>query len=372
MTNNTIIITTGGSGGHMVPAESIAKGLIDRGFKIVFMTDKRGNSFKSLKDVHVIRLSASSITGKNIFGKIMGAASLLLGCVQAFFYLKKIHPLLVVGVGGYASIPTVMAAHMWRIPVVLNEQNAVLGRSNRILAKGALFIATAFPKTQCIPAEIPTFYTGLPVRTEITQNAGTPFPTTRNGLTVLIFAGSQGSRFFTHKLASVLCHLPPALKKKLILYIQARPEDIALAHQFYDKAGFKKTEIKSFFTNIPTLLTKSHLLIGRAGASTLIEAGITGRPVITIPLPSAADNHQLENARLFCKNGAGWLWEEKNYNQPKWTDRLAEILTDTPALQQAARQALANGKLEAGDKIAALITDVLKGQPHKNKRKDTK
>ena len=294
--------------------------------------------------------------------KILGALSLLLGGVQAFFHLRKIKPVLVVGVGGYASIPMVMAAHMTRTPVVLNEQNAVLGRSNRVLAKNSLFIATTFPKTQQVPKNVPTLHTGLPVRDEILENANTPYPSAQKKLDILVFAGSQGSRFFTHKLAPVLCGLPEELKKKIVLHVQARPEDITLAHQFYDKAGFKKVEIQSFFTNIPTLLTKCHLLIGRAGASTLIEAGIIGRPVLTIPLPTAADNHQLENARLFCQNKAGWIWEEKDYDLPTWTKNLETLLNNPKALEKASKQALLNANLDAGDKIATFITDVLKGK----------
>lgn len=355
------VVTTGGSGGHVFPAESISEALIRKGFEVVFVTDKRGGAFRGLAGVKTYHLMAEHVMGRSFFGKVKGAFKLYCGMVQALMLLKRLNPAVVVGVGGYASIPAVMAAHMWRIPVVLHEQNAVLGRSNRVLAKSAKLILTAFNPTLRLPQNVRAVWVGQPVRPQILAKKHAPYPLMDDGFNLLIFGGSQGAKFLTRKLPHALLALPKDVRQKLSITAQVRPEDMDEAKILYKDKGFKNVELKSFFDNMPQLIEKAHLIIGRAGASTITEAQIIGRPAILIPLPTSADNHQLENARQFSDAGAGWLLTEDNWDAEKFAVRLGQLINEPELLYTAATQSYKLAKPDVSDKIADLIDDIVKG-----------
>jgi UDP-N-acetylglucosamine--N-acetylmuramyl-(pentapeptide) pyrophosphoryl-undecaprenol N-acetylglucosamine transferase len=355
----TIIITTGGSGGHIFPAEAIANALLNKGFDIIFLTDKRGQAFHGIKGVPTYRLMAESVTGRSFLGKIRAAVKLYCGTVQAIFLMYKLKPKAVIGVGGYASIPAVMAAHLARIPVILHEQNAVLGRANRILARGTRFIGTSFPQTFRVPGGIPQIMVGLPVRPTILEYKNTPYPTFKNTFHLLVFGGSQGARFFSQNLPNALLALPKEIRACIDLVQQVRPEDMEAAHAFYDKAGFKKLTLKSFFTDMPEQLKKAHLVIGRGGAGTLTELMVVGRPGIIIPLPTSADNHQTENARQFCDKGAGWLFQESDFNPTVFANRLEKLITNPKILSDSAKRAAALCPDNAAEKMANAVLDII-------------
>lgn len=357
-----VVLTTGGSGGHVFPAEAIAEALLNRGFRLAFITDKRGASFRHLKGMETYCVSAEHVAGQSVFHKAIAAIKLLRGTAQAGLLLMKLKPAMVVGFGGYASIPGVMAAHLLKIPVMLHEQNAVLGRANRLLAKDVRAIATSFMPTQRVPADIPQIPVGLPTRPAILTAAATPYPAKNTPFHLLIFGGSQGAHFFSDKLAKSLLLLPPDLQKRLHLTQQVRPEDMDAVQALYEKAAFGKVELASFFSNMPELLARCHLLIGRAGASTLTEAMIVGRPALLFPLPTAADNHQMENARVFCDAGAGWLFVEKNFKPQAFADRLAALMAEPEVLKETAVQALRLAEPRAADKMAEAVADMIKGE----------
>ncbi len=356
-----IIVTTGGSGGHIFPAESIASALVDKGAQVAFLTDKRGQAFRGTKDITTYRLMAESVTGRSLFGKMLAAIKLYCGTVQAIFLMYKLKPKAVIGVGGYASIPAVMAAHLARIPVILHEQNAVLGRANRILARGTRFIGTSFAQTFRIPGNIPQILVGLPVRPAILEYKGSPYPVLKNTFHLLVFGGSQGARFFSQKLPEALLVLPKELRAKIDLVQQVRPEDMESAKAFYEKAGFKKLTLKSFFADMPEQLKKAHLVIGRGGAGTLTELMVVGRPGIIVPLPTSADNHQMENARQFCDKGAGWLFQESDFNPTVFAKRLEKLMTNPKILADSAKRAAALATDNASNKMANAVLDIIKG-----------
>ncbi len=356
-----VIVTTGGSGGHVFPAEAIARALIDKGVRIAFVTDKRGQAFQGLKGVDVYRLSAESVTGRSFFGKVKAAVKLCFGVVRAIKLMYRLKPAAVVGVGGYASIPAVLAAHFARVPVILHEQNAVLGRANRFLARNARLIATSFEPTLRVPGEAAQVMVGLPARSGVLAAMKTPYPAVKEAFRLLIFGGSQGARFFSTRLPEALLALPAEMRARIELTQQVRPEDMATAEEFYREAGFKKIVLKSFFDNMPELLKQSHLVIGRGGASTLTELMIVGRPAIIVPLPSAADNHQMENARLFCDAGAGWLVVESDFQAKAFAKRLAQLIENPVLLRQAAIQAARLARPDAAAKMADVVCDMIKG-----------
>lgn len=355
------VVTTGGSGGHIFPAEVISEALIKKGFDVVFITDKRGKAFQGLKGVKVYNLMAEHVMGRSFLGKIAGAFKLYCGAVQALFLLKKLKPSVVVGVGGYASMPAVLAAHLWHIPVVLHEQNAVLGRANRVLAHNTRIIAVSFEPTLRVPNDIRTVLVGMPARAEVLARANAPYPLTDDGFHLLIFGGSQGASFFSKRLPEAFKLLPKEVAAKMRVTAQVRAEDMEKAQELYAQIPFKSVTLKSFFDNMPELIERSHLIIGRAGASTITEAAIIGRPAILVPLPTSADNHQMENAKRFSDAGAGWLMSEGNYDPEKFAARLAQMVNEPEILYQAGTQAHNIALPDAAEKMADVVADIAKG-----------
>ena len=349
-----IIITTGGTGGHIFPAESIAKGLVDAGYEVLFITDKRGAEYRKLTEISTHIISAASVTGQNLWGKIKSSFKLLLGMYQAAFFMVRQKPDLVIGVGGYASLPAVLAAQFLRIPTVVHEQNAVLGRANRMLAPRVKFVATAFQETKRVPTGISTFLVGQPVRSAIQEKANSPYPMD-SVFHLLIFGGSQGARFLSRELPKALLQLPDEIRANMKITQQARPEDVDELQKMYQDAGFYATTVQSFFDNMPELLVKSNLVIGRAGSSTLAELAVIGRPGIYVPLPTSADNHQFENARQFAEAGAGWLIQEKDFDVDAFTKRLAELIMNPEELIGAAKIAASLGHPDVAAQVVRLI-----------------
>ena len=353
-----IIITTGGTGGHIFPAEAIAKGLLNNGYEIVFMTDKRGKNFRKLTEIPTQVIAATSVTGRSFFGKIAALMILGWGAVQAGWYMLWHRPDLVIGVGGYASLPAVFIAQFLRIPTVVHEQNAVLGRANRMLAPRVKMIATAFADTKRVPPKISTFLVGQPVRDAILQKANAPYPE-ENVFHLLITGGSQGARFLSRSLPQALLKLPAELRAQMVITQQARSEDVDDLQKLYQNAGFYATTVQSFFDNMPDLLARSNLVIGRAGSSTLAELAIVGRPGIYVPLPTSADNHQFENARQFAENGAGWLVVEKDFDADALAKRLQELIENKEELKTAAAASLALAHPDVAEKMVALVRPLL-------------
>ncbi len=357
-----VVVTTGGSGGHIFPAEAIAHALIEKGFEVVFVTDKRGKVFQGLKGVQVYRLSAEHVMGRSIQYKIRAAFKLGFGVLQALILLQKLKPVAVVGVGSYASIPAVMAAHLWQIPVVLHEQNAVLGRSNRLLGRYAKAIATSFNPTYKMPQGVPQVLVGMPAREAILAVKNAPYQPAKDVFHLLIFGGSQGASFFSQKLADALVKLPEKIQSKIALVQQVRAEDMEQVQQKYQSTRFHSLELKSFFDNMPDLLVQSQLVVGRSGASTLTELMIVGRPAVLIPLPTSADNHQMENAKQFCDAGAGWLMAEGDFDEAAFNDRLIRLIENPDMLVKAGAAARALAQLDAGQKAAQLVSDVVENK----------
>ena len=357
-----VIVTTGGSGGHIFPAEAISQALLEKGFDVVFITDKRGKVFQGLQGVTVYRLSAEHVMGRSFRYKVRAAFKLGFGVLQALRLLKKLKPVAVVGVGSYASIPAVVAAHLWQIPVILHEQNAVLGRANRLLGRYAKAIATSFNPTYKMPQGVSEVLVGMPARPAMLEREKAPYKPIRKVFHLLIFGGSQGATFFSQKVADALLKLPLKIQNKIDLVQQVRAEDMAMVQKKYKKAAFHHLALKSFFDNMPDLLVKSHLVVARSGASTLTELMVIGRPAILIPLPTSADNHQMENAKQFCDAGAGWLIAESDFDEETFNQRLIRLIENPQMLEKASLAAHRIAQLDAGKKVADLVSDVVENK----------
>ena len=249
MKKNLIILTTGGSGGHVFPAEALATYLKKENYELAFITDRRGQKRikGTLASIENYSVCASSVSGRSFVGKIWALSKLAFGTLQAIRILIKSHPKLVIGFGGYASIPAVLAAQFLHIPVVLHEQNAILGKANRLLARRTKLIATSFTPTGQIPRSAKILQTGMPVRPQIIEKADEPYPTDNDEFRLLIIGGSQGARAFSDILPKALVALSPELKGKLVLTQQVRAEDMDRVEEEYRNSGIKSLNLSTFF-----------------------------------------------------------------------------------------------------------------------------
>jgi UDP-N-acetylglucosamine--N-acetylmuramyl-(pentapeptide) pyrophosphoryl-undecaprenol N-acetylglucosamine transferase len=358
-----ILLAAGGTGGHMFPAEALAEELVARGHRVALVTDARGKGFgdrQPVVDVH--RISAAGIAGRGLAARARGALLLLKGWFQARALLRRLRPAVVVGFGGYASVPTVMAAQRAGIRTVLHEQNAVLGRANRLLARQAAKIATSFDQVAGLPGVSgdDAVVTGNPVRPAIAAVADSPYPAFDGDIHLLILGGSQGARVFSQVVPAAIAMLPEPVRARLRLAQQCRAEDYAAVKDAYDRLGIA-ADLATFFADVPQRLAKAHLAITRSGASTVAELCAAGRPAILVPYPSAADDHQSANARAAEAAGAAWTMAEPGFTPEALATRLDVLLAAPATLAAAAAHAREAGRRDAAARLADLVGGLVTG-----------
>ncbi|MBR1777995.1 MAG: undecaprenyldiphospho-muramoylpentapeptide beta-N-acetylglucosaminyltransferase [Alphaproteobacteria bacterium] len=359
-TNTHIVLTAGGSGGHVFPAEALAKELTQRNVEISFITDRRGNSFSGkFPEAKEYRIYAGAYAGKPLIKKLFALFLMGSGLIQSLLILHKIKPAAVVGFGGYAAFPASFAAGLLKIPLILHEQNSVLGGANRMLAKRATLIATTFPRVERIPAGIPSAYTGVPVRPEISAVRDTPYQTSTNTFNLLIFGGSQGASIFSHVIPDALKALPDDLKKRLNIAQQCRAADLPDVRKTYENSGLSP-ELAPFFSDMADRLTRAHLVICRAGASSLAELCIAGRPSLIVPILCSPDAHQLKNARFIAENNGAILCEEPDFTPDYLTAEITKVMNDPSVLAEAARRAKELGRPDAVRRFADAVLNTAK------------
>ncbi|MFZ5790718.1 MAG: undecaprenyldiphospho-muramoylpentapeptide beta-N-acetylglucosaminyltransferase [Pseudomonadota bacterium] len=357
-TSNPILLAAGGTGGHMFPAEALAAALVKRGRRVMLVTDRRGQGFGDrLPEVELKRISAAALAGRRMADRLGGLARLALGYLEARRIVKAAAPALAVGFGGYASVPTVLAAAHARIPVLLHEQNAVMGRANRLLSPRAARIATCFDRVAGLPkgAEARAVVTGNPVRPAIAALHDAPYMAPQAGqpLALLVIGGSQGARIFSQIVPAAIERLQPAERARLKLAQQCRPEDIEAVRATYARLGFT-AELEPFFADMAERLKRLHLVVARSGASTVAELQAAGRPSILVPYRFAADDHQTANARAMAAAGAAWVMAEAEFTAEALAGRLEALLDNPEALAAAAAKARALGRPDAAERLADL------------------
>lgn len=350
-----IVLAAGGTAGHFFPAEALAAALIRRGRRVVLFSDARtkigADSVFAARERFVI--PGGGIAGRGFGRAIAGTLKLLAGFFVARRALRDLRPAALVAFGGYPAIAPVLASRSLsrRVPVILHEQNAVLGRANRFLARFAARLALSVPDTRSIPAGTATVVTGNPVRPAIAACADTPYapPVADGGIRLLVLGGSLGARVMSDVVPAALVALPPSLRARLALAQQCRQEDLPRVAAAYREAGIS-AECAPFFTDIPARLARAHLVIARAGASTLAELAVIGRPAILVPLPGAIDDHQSANARAF---GAGAVAvAERDFVPERLAALLAALLADPERL--AGMAAAKRGLADAAERLADL------------------
>ena len=367
-----IVIAAGGTGGHLFPAEALAAELLRRGERIALMTDARSAAYESTAFAAAERfvLSGKGLAGRGMRGAASGAVALVAGTAQARRHLAMLRPAAVVGFGGYASFPPLAAARLIgaarRPAIVLHEQNAVLGRANRLMARVADLLALSFEGTTNIPAGARTAFVGNPVRPALAALAGQPYPAPPEGgaLRLLVTGGSQGARVFADVVPAAVAALPEAIRARLLVTQQCRAEDLARTERAYREAGVV-ANLAPFFPDIAGRLATAHLVIARAGASTVAELECAGRPSVLVPLPSAIDDHQNANARALAEANAAWVYPQPAFTPAALTERLASLFTVPARLAAAAAAAAALARPQAArdlaDQVLALARRVKAG-----------
>ncbi|HYD30514.1 MAG TPA: undecaprenyldiphospho-muramoylpentapeptide beta-N-acetylglucosaminyltransferase [Azospirillaceae bacterium] len=361
--DKTIVLAAGGTGGHMFPAEALARELLARGWTVNLVTDKRGGAFgDTLPEVAVHRIRAATL-GSGLMGKVRTAVELFFGTFQARALLKRLKPTAVVGFGGYPSVPTVFAAGRAGIPVVLHEQNAILGRANRMLSGVAARIATSFPSVAGVKEadRAKLAFTGNPVRPHIAAVREVPYPAYPfdGPLYLMVMGGSQGARIFSQVIPQALALIPEHLRRRIRLSQQCRAEDLDLARQGLTEAGVVEPDLSSFFTDVPQRLADCHLAVCRAGASTVAELSAVGRPAILVPYPFAMDDHQTANAEAVSEAGAAWLIPQPAFTPQALAARLEALLTLPESLERAAGAARAWGRVDAAARLADAVESLI-------------
>ena len=355
-----VVLAAGGTGGHVFPAEALAGELEARGVPFALVTDSRGRQWQGAlarRPIHYIH--ADSPTG-SIWRRLTAGLSLLRGLFEAWLALGRLAPAAVVGFGGYASVPTMLAARLRRLPAMLHEQNAVLGKANRMAIGSAARIATSFESTRYIAADDPRArLVGNPVREAVRALRGTPYrpPAADRTVDLLVFGGSQGAASFSQVIPEAVAALPVALRRRLRIVQQCRAEDIEQVRVRYAHDGIV-AELAPFFVDLPQRLAAAHLVIGRSGASTVSELATIGRPAILIPFPYAADDHQTANARAYERSGGCVVVPHAEFTADNFAPRLQMLLDSPQRLSDMAAQALAAGRPDAAARLADVVLEL--------------
>jgi len=355
----TVALAAGGTGGHMFPAEALAKALLARHCNVVLITDRRGGGFgPELSGVETHAISAGGIAGTSPAKRLQSLTRLGVGYFQARRHLRTSAANTVVGFGGYPSVPTVLAGGHLGLRVVLHEQNAVLGRANRGLARYAGTLCTSFSKVAYLPKVLQDkiTVTGNPVRSTIAEIGMEPYPLPgdQGQICILVTGGSQGARIFNDVVPSAVAQLPEGQRQRLKLVQQIPGDELARVAEAYDACGVQH-DLRAFFDDLPARLAQAHLVIARAGASTVAELANAGRPAILVPYPSATDDHQTRNAEALCEVGGGWLMPQQSLTVESLCERLRSLLATPALLTRAAQSALSGAHRDAAEKLADVV-----------------
>lgn len=352
------VLAAGGTGGHLVPAHAVADELMARGHHVALVTDERGARIPGLFDRaqrHV--LPAGRMSGGPM-GWLRGLAAIREGRDMARRLNDVFQPSVVVGFGGYPALPALLAAMKDDIPTIIHDQNAVLGRVNRLVAGRVNAIATAYPEVRKLAARHrrKVHLIGNPVRDSVLALRDEPFPvfSSDSVLRLLVTGGSQGASILSSVVPQGLGMLPVALRRRLQVTQQCRPEDIEAVRATYVALEIP-ADLATYIEDMPTKLGWAHLVIGRAGASTIAELTAAGRPAILIPLPSAMDNHQYFNALELAQSGGARVISQKNFTAVELAKQMQKLAMEPGALENAARRARDCGRPSAARDMADLI-----------------
>jgi UDP-N-acetylglucosamine--N-acetylmuramyl-(pentapeptide) pyrophosphoryl-undecaprenol N-acetylglucosamine transferase len=353
-----IVIAAGGTAGHFFPAEALAVELVRRGRRIALMTEARSAGLASTvfegREQFVIR--GAGVARRGMLRATQAIAAMAAGTLQARAILARLRAAVIVGFGGYPSVAPVLASRLLseHPAVLLHEQNAVLGRANRMLCRFADVLALSHAATTRVPGGVMRHVTGNPVRPSLTELAGSAYAPPSDEIRLLVLGGSLGARAFSDVVPQALADLPPSLRTRLRVTQQCRVEDLNRVRAAYAASAIR-VDLDRFFNDVPTRLRDAHLVIARAGASTVAELAVVGRPSLLVPLPGAVDDHQSANARALAAAGGAWVMEQPLFNPANLGRRLQCLFAHTTLLCDAAAHAAAIGHAGAATELADFV-----------------
>ncbi len=359
-----VLLAAGGTGGHLFPAEALAAALGRRGIVVDLATDDRAERYGAkfpARHVHVI--ASATVRGRNPVALAQTAAMLGIGTVQALRLLSRIKPSAVIGFGGYPTVPPVWAATLRRIPTLIHEQNAVMGRANRLLAPRVRAIATGFALERKPMLAGKATRTGNPVRQAVIAAAATPYVAPQPGapLRLVAFGGSQGARIMADVVPAAIERLARDLRARLSVVQQARPEDLARVEEIYARAGVA-AEVAPFFSDLPARIAAAHLVVSRSGASTVAELAAIGRPAILVPLPHALDQDQAANAGVLAAAGGALALRQDEFTPERLAAEIGALASAPQKLVAMAAAARSQGAVDAAERLADLVLRTIGGE----------
>jgi UDP-N-acetylglucosamine--N-acetylmuramyl-(pentapeptide) pyrophosphoryl-undecaprenol N-acetylglucosamine transferase len=353
------LLVAGGTGGHLFPALALREVLLRRGWAAHIATDPRvGELIEGVPPEETHRVPSATFSLGSPVGMLRGGARLLQGVRHSRKLLKRVRPAIVVGFGGYPSVPPAAAARSFRIPVIAHEQNAVVGRANRLLLRFGAVLATGFKEPRGSDRAGRAVYVGNPVRKAIIE-AVRPYdaPAANEPFRLLVFGGSQGAHVFSKLIPAALGLFPEESRWLVNVVQQARSEDLRVTREAFLKLGVE-AEVQPFFNDMGERIADAHLVICRAGASTIAELAAIGRPAILVPYPHALDHDQTANARVLADSGGAWLVPEHELTATVLARRLGDLIENPGELTLAAEAARAEGRVDAAERLADLVEDV--------------
>ncbi|MEH7829684.1 UDP-N-acetylglucosamine--N-acetylmuramyl-(pentapeptide) pyrophosphoryl-undecaprenol N-acetylglucosamine transferase [Gemmobacter denitrificans] len=356
-----VMIAAGGTGGHMFPAQALAEAMIARGWRVKLSTDARGARYAGgfPPEVQIDEVSSATFARGGALAKLAVPFRIAGGVIAAVAAMLRDRPEVVVGFGGYPSIPAIAGATVLRLPRMIHEQNGVLGRVNRLFARRVQAVACGTWPT-ALPEGVEGIHTGNPVRGAVLDRAAAPYiPPGDYPMSVVVIGGSQGARILSEVVPAAIAALPENLRRNLRIAHQARAEDLPSVVQAYDSAGIS-ADVQPFFTDIPRRLSEAQLVISRSGASSIADISVIGRPAILVPFAAATADHQTANARGLVSAEAAILIPESTLDPATLSAQMAAVLSNPQAAEQMAANALAQGRADATDRLVDLVLRLAK------------
>jgi UDP-N-acetylglucosamine--N-acetylmuramyl-(pentapeptide) pyrophosphoryl-undecaprenol N-acetylglucosamine transferase len=358
-----VLLAAGGTGGHLFPAEALAVALERRGVTVDLATDARGGRYGGkfpARQVHVI--PSETIRGRNPIALARTGVLLGLGFFKAFLLLGRLRPAAAIGFGGYPTVPPLLAATYRKIPTIIHEQNAVMGRANKLLAPRVTAIATSFSGVLAGEAALAAkaTHTGNPLRPAVIAAASSFIPPEPDGLfRLLVFGGSQGAKVMSDVVPAAIEHLDAALRARLLLAQQAREEDLGRVRETYQRLNIA-CEVAAFFPDLPARIAAAHLVVSRSGAGTVAELAAIGRPAILVPLPHALDQDQFRNAGVLDAAGGGIRLRQEEFTPDRLAYEITTLASAPQKLLSMGQAARSQGAIDAAERLADLVMKTMR------------
>ncbi len=362
MNRGSVMLSAGGTGGHLFPAQALCEELTKRGWAVDLITDTRGNVFGSeFQARNIYKVPAATFKGRSPIEAMGTLGTLGSGFQASYRIMSEAMPAAIVGFGGYPTLAPLLAAIGKGIPSAIHEQNSVMGQANRFLAPMVKAIACSFENTNYLEGKLlpKARITGTPLRASVLALRDIPLrePSTVDQLNLLVFGGSQGAKYFSDIVPQALQMLPGGMRDRLFVMQQCREEDIDRVFDAYESAGVA-AELATFFEDLPSRMSNAHLVVSRSGATTVAELCALGRPAILVPLPHAKDNDQLENARRLEAVGGGWCMQQETLTAETLAVQVRKLFEDASGLVSAAEKAHTLANYRAVENLAELVEEL--------------